>query len=170
VLAVDYRLVLGVNDRAELATACATMNERLCREHMRNGVTIVDPATTYLEPEVIIGADSIVRPNTSIGGASVLGERTRIGPNARLYNARLGDDVIVTESVVLDFGNRRAVESRSVRALARRQRTRQRRAHRRFCRSQELSLGQRREGEPSRILGRCDDRREHEHRAGTITC
>ena len=69
---------------------------------MRNGVTIVDPATTYLEPEVIIGADSIVRPNTSIGGASVLGERTRIGPNARLYNARLGDDVIVTESVVLD--------------------------------------------------------------------
>jgi bifunctional UDP-N-acetylglucosamine pyrophosphorylase/glucosamine-1-phosphate N-acetyltransferase len=102
VLAVDYRLVLGVNDRAELATACATMNERLCREHMRNGVTIVDPATTYLEPEVIIGADSIVRPNTSIGGASVLGERTRIGPNARLYNARLGDDVIVTESVVLD--------------------------------------------------------------------
>jgi len=40
--------------------------------------------------------------NTSIGGASVLGERTRIGPNARLYNARLGDDVIVTESVVLD--------------------------------------------------------------------
>jgi bifunctional UDP-N-acetylglucosamine pyrophosphorylase/glucosamine-1-phosphate N-acetyltransferase len=102
VLAVDYRLVLGVNDRAELATARATMNGRLCSAHMRNGVTIVDPATTYLEPEVVIGADSIVQPNTSIGGGSVLGERTRIGPNSRLYNARLGDDVIVTESVVLD--------------------------------------------------------------------
>jgi bifunctional UDP-N-acetylglucosamine pyrophosphorylase/glucosamine-1-phosphate N-acetyltransferase len=78
------------------------MNERLCAAHMRNGVTIVDPATTYLEPEIVIGADTIVQPNTSIGGASVLGERTRIGPNARLHNARLGDDVCVTESVVCD--------------------------------------------------------------------
>lgn len=100
--AVDHRLVLGVNDRAELATARATMNERLCREHMRNGVTIVDPATTYLEPEIEIGADSIILPNTSIGGKSILGERSRIGPNARLYNARLDDDVCITESVVLD--------------------------------------------------------------------
>ena len=102
VLAVDYRLVLGVNDRVELATARATMNERLCGAHMREGVTIVDPATTYLEPGVFIGADTIVYPNTSIGGASVLGERTRVGPNSRLYNARLEDDVRVTESVVLD--------------------------------------------------------------------
>jgi bifunctional UDP-N-acetylglucosamine pyrophosphorylase/glucosamine-1-phosphate N-acetyltransferase len=100
--AVDYRLVLGVNDRAELAVARATMNERLCHEHMRIGVTIVDPATTYLEPGLAIGADSIIAPNTSIGGATVLGRRTRVGPNARLYNARLDDDVCVTESVVLD--------------------------------------------------------------------
>jgi len=102
VQAVDYRLVLGVNDRVELAGARATMNERLCHAHMRNGVTIVDPATTYLEPGVVIGADTIVAPNTSIGGNSVLGERTRVGPNARLYNVRLDDDVCVTESVVLD--------------------------------------------------------------------
>jgi bifunctional UDP-N-acetylglucosamine pyrophosphorylase/glucosamine-1-phosphate N-acetyltransferase len=100
--AVDYRLVLGVNDRVELAGARAVMNERLCRAHMRAGVTIVDPATTYIEPEVTIGADSIIAPNTAIGGASVLGRRTRVGPNARLYNARLADDVCVTESVVLD--------------------------------------------------------------------
>jgi bifunctional UDP-N-acetylglucosamine pyrophosphorylase/glucosamine-1-phosphate N-acetyltransferase len=102
VMAVDYRLVLGVNDRAELATARATMNERLCRAHMREGVTIVDPATTYLEPGVFIGPDTIVYPNTSIGGDSILGDRTRVGPNSRLYNARLDDDVCVTESVVLD--------------------------------------------------------------------
>ncbi len=102
VQAVDYRLVLGVNDRAELAKARATMNERLCNAHMRAGVTIVDPATTYLEPGLEIGADTIVFPNTSIGGNSRLGERTRVGPNSRLYNARLDDDVCVTESVVLD--------------------------------------------------------------------
>ncbi|MGA2392088.1 MAG: bifunctional UDP-N-acetylglucosamine diphosphorylase/glucosamine-1-phosphate N-acetyltransferase GlmU [Candidatus Lustribacter sp.] len=100
--AVDYRLVLGVNDRVELSTARATMNERLCHAHMREGVTIVDPATTYLEPGIVIGADSIIAPNTSIGGDSVLGLRTRVGPNCRLYNARLDDDVRVTESVVLD--------------------------------------------------------------------
>jgi bifunctional UDP-N-acetylglucosamine pyrophosphorylase/glucosamine-1-phosphate N-acetyltransferase len=100
--AVDYRLVLGVNDRVELAAARATMNERLCRAHMRAGVTIVDPATTYLEPGLTIGADTVIAPNTSIGGGSVLGLRARVGPNARLYNARLGDDVSVTESVVLD--------------------------------------------------------------------
>jgi bifunctional UDP-N-acetylglucosamine pyrophosphorylase / glucosamine-1-phosphate N-acetyltransferase len=102
VQAVDYRLVLGVNDRVELATARATMNKRLCDAHMRNGVTIVDPATTYLEPGIFIGADTVIEPNTSIGGNSVLGERTRIGPNARLYNVRFDDDVCVTESVVLD--------------------------------------------------------------------
>jgi bifunctional UDP-N-acetylglucosamine pyrophosphorylase / glucosamine-1-phosphate N-acetyltransferase len=100
--ACDHRLVLGVNDRVELAKARATMNERLCHAHMRAGVTIVDPATTYLEPELEIGTDSIIQPNTSIGGSSLLGERTRIGPNTRIYNARLGDDVCVTESVVLD--------------------------------------------------------------------
>jgi bifunctional UDP-N-acetylglucosamine pyrophosphorylase/glucosamine-1-phosphate N-acetyltransferase len=102
VAAVDYRLVLGVNDRAELAAARTTMNERLCRAHMAAGVTIVDPATTYLEPGLTIGADSVIAPNSSIGGGSVLGLRTRVGPNARLYNARLDDDVCVTESVVLD--------------------------------------------------------------------
>jgi bifunctional UDP-N-acetylglucosamine pyrophosphorylase/glucosamine-1-phosphate N-acetyltransferase len=100
--AVDYRLVLGVNDRVELAGARATMNERLCRAHMRAGVTIVDPATTYLEPGLTIGADTIVAPNTSIGGGSVLGLRARVGPNVRLYAARLADDVCVTESVVVE--------------------------------------------------------------------
>jgi bifunctional UDP-N-acetylglucosamine pyrophosphorylase/glucosamine-1-phosphate N-acetyltransferase len=102
VAAADYRLVLGVNDRAELALARAALNERLCSTHMRAGVTIVDPATTYLEPELTIGVDSVIAPNTTIGGHSVLGARTRVGPNARLYNARLGDGVSVTESVILD--------------------------------------------------------------------
>jgi bifunctional UDP-N-acetylglucosamine pyrophosphorylase/glucosamine-1-phosphate N-acetyltransferase len=95
--AVDYRLTLGVNDRVELAIARATMNERLCQAHMHNGVTIVDPATTYLEPGIFIGADTIVAPNTAIGGDSILGERTRIGPNVRLYNVRLG---VITDTAV----------------------------------------------------------------------
>jgi bifunctional UDP-N-acetylglucosamine pyrophosphorylase/glucosamine-1-phosphate N-acetyltransferase len=102
VLAPDYRLVLGVNDRVELAVARAAMNERLCHVHMRNGVTIVDPATTYLEPGVTIGADTIIAPNTSIGGETTIGERARIGPNARLANAQIAADVAICDSIVLD--------------------------------------------------------------------
>ncbi len=98
----DYRHVLGINDRVELARARAEMNERICARHMRDGVTIVDPNTTYLEPELSIGRDTVIYPNTTIGRLSEIGERCTIGPNARLSNARLGDGVTVRESVVSD--------------------------------------------------------------------
>jgi bifunctional UDP-N-acetylglucosamine pyrophosphorylase/glucosamine-1-phosphate N-acetyltransferase len=65
-------------------------------------VTIVDPATTYLEPGVTIGADTIIAPNTSIGGETTIGERARIGPNARLANAQIAADVAICDSIVLD--------------------------------------------------------------------
>ncbi|MGD0471757.1 MAG: bifunctional UDP-N-acetylglucosamine diphosphorylase/glucosamine-1-phosphate N-acetyltransferase GlmU [Candidatus Velthaea sp.] len=102
VACADYRLVLGVNDRVELAQARALLNRSLCEQHMRSGVTIVDPATTYLEPGLVIGADSIVYPNTAIGGATVIGANAVLGPNSRIANATIGDGVQITESVVLD--------------------------------------------------------------------
>ena len=81
--------MLGVNDRVELATARKAMNARLCERHMRDGVTIVDPDTTYLEPELEIGRDTVIYPNTTIGrGCRRLGERCVIGPNARLRTRR----------------------------------------------------------------------------------
>ncbi len=98
----DHRLVLGVNDRVELAQARAILNRQLCEAHMRAGVTIVDPATTYLEPDVVIGADSVIYPNTVIGGTTAIGSRVAVGPNARIFNALIGDGVQITESVVLD--------------------------------------------------------------------
>jgi bifunctional UDP-N-acetylglucosamine pyrophosphorylase/glucosamine-1-phosphate N-acetyltransferase len=98
----DHRLVLGVNDRVELARARAVLNERLCELHMRAGVTIVDPTTTYLEPDLTIGADTVIYPNTSIGGATTIGARAVLGPNSRIANATIGDGVSITESVVLD--------------------------------------------------------------------
>ena len=93
---------LGINDRTELARARREMNARLCDRYMRDGVTIVDPATTYLEPELSIGRDSIIYPNTVISRLSEIGEACTIGPNARLSNAKLGNGVIVRESVVTD--------------------------------------------------------------------
>ncbi|MBV9332628.1 MAG: bifunctional UDP-N-acetylglucosamine diphosphorylase/glucosamine-1-phosphate N-acetyltransferase GlmU [Candidatus Eremiobacteraeota bacterium] len=102
VLAGDHLDVLGINDRVELARARKEMNARLCAQHMRDGVTIVDPETTYLEPDVEIGADTIIYPNTTIGRLSKAGTACVIGPNSRLSHAMLGDRVAVRESVVID--------------------------------------------------------------------
>jgi bifunctional UDP-N-acetylglucosamine pyrophosphorylase/glucosamine-1-phosphate N-acetyltransferase len=98
----DYRLVLGVNDRIELANARTILNRTLCETHMRAGVTIVDPATTYLEPDIVIGPDSVVYPNTAIGGATTIGARVALGPNSRIFNTAIGDGAQITESLVLD--------------------------------------------------------------------
>jgi bifunctional UDP-N-acetylglucosamine pyrophosphorylase/glucosamine-1-phosphate N-acetyltransferase len=65
-------------------------------------VTIVDPDTTYLEPELEIGRDTVIYPNTTISRLSRLGERCVVGPNARLSNATAGDRVTVRESVIVD--------------------------------------------------------------------
>jgi bifunctional UDP-N-acetylglucosamine pyrophosphorylase/glucosamine-1-phosphate N-acetyltransferase len=98
----EHLNVLGINDRVELAKARREMNARLCAQHMRDGVTIIDPETTYLEPELAIGRDTVIYPNTTIARLSEIGERCTIGPNARLSNAKLGDDVTLRESVVID--------------------------------------------------------------------
>jgi len=104
VVAEDHRHVLGINDRVELALARREMNERLCAQYMRDGVTIVDPQTTYLEPELQIGRDTVIYHNTAIGRLSEVGERCVIGPNTRLSNARLANNVEVRESVIIDSG------------------------------------------------------------------
>ena len=69
---------------------------------MRGGVTIVDPARTYVEPDLSLGSDIVIEPNTAIGGATVIGSGTRIGPNCRIYGATIGESAQITESVVLD--------------------------------------------------------------------
>ncbi len=96
----DYRSVLGVNDRVELASAAAILNRRLCEAHMRDGVTITDPATTYLEPGLRIARDVTIGPNTTICGATCIGEGTSIGPNSRIADATIGARCVVRESVV----------------------------------------------------------------------
>ena len=100
--APDHRSVLGVNDRVELAAAAALLNRRLCERHMRNGVTIVDPDTTYLEPDLELASDVTILPNTTIGRRSSIGGNSEIGPNARLQNARVGIQAVISDSVVID--------------------------------------------------------------------
>jgi bifunctional UDP-N-acetylglucosamine pyrophosphorylase/glucosamine-1-phosphate N-acetyltransferase len=98
----DYRSVLGINDRVELATARAVLNARLCDALMRAGATIVDPATTYVEPGVTVGTDTIVYPGTTLGRESTIGSGCRIGPHTRIEGSTIDDGVRIIESVVVD--------------------------------------------------------------------
>ncbi|GAC1303329.1 MAG: bifunctional UDP-N-acetylglucosamine diphosphorylase/glucosamine-1-phosphate N-acetyltransferase GlmU [Vulcanimicrobiaceae bacterium] len=102
VVASDFRSVLGVNDRNELAAAEAILRARLCEAYMRDGVTLVDPSSTYLEPGLSIAADVTILPNTQIGRGTTIGAHSEIGPNVRLAGARIGEHVVVCESVIVD--------------------------------------------------------------------
>jgi bifunctional UDP-N-acetylglucosamine pyrophosphorylase/glucosamine-1-phosphate N-acetyltransferase len=82
---------LGINDRATLATAGAALRLRVLRRHMLAGVTIVDPASTFIDAAVEIGQDTVVEPFTVIKGQSAIGAECRIGPHVHIEDARIGD-------------------------------------------------------------------------------
>ncbi|MBV8636923.1 MAG: bifunctional UDP-N-acetylglucosamine diphosphorylase/glucosamine-1-phosphate N-acetyltransferase GlmU [Candidatus Eremiobacteraeota bacterium] len=100
VLCDDHLHVLGINDRAELALARKEMNARICAQHMRDGVTIIDPDSTYLEPELTIGRDTVIYPGSTISLLSEIGERCAIGPHARISDSKIGNGVTICESVI----------------------------------------------------------------------
>lgn len=102
VLATDARVVHGVNDRVELALAASYLRQALCEAHMRAGVTIVDPASTYLEPDLVIAPDVVLRPNVTIERGSRIGAHAEVGPNVRLANATIGAHVVASDCVIVD--------------------------------------------------------------------
>jgi bifunctional UDP-N-acetylglucosamine pyrophosphorylase/glucosamine-1-phosphate N-acetyltransferase len=94
----DPEEALGINDRAQLATAEAVLRSRVLQRLMEDGVTIEDPATTYVDQGVRVGRDSVIRPMSVIRGATVLGEGCEIGPMAQLRDVVAGDRVTVGAS------------------------------------------------------------------------
>jgi bifunctional UDP-N-acetylglucosamine pyrophosphorylase / glucosamine-1-phosphate N-acetyltransferase len=102
VSAPSHQDAIGINDRVDLANARRAMNERICERYMRDGVTIVDPSTTYLEPELRIGRDTVIYPNTTISRLSEIGEGCVIGPNVRLSYAIVRDGAEIRESTIVD--------------------------------------------------------------------
>jgi bifunctional UDP-N-acetylglucosamine pyrophosphorylase/glucosamine-1-phosphate N-acetyltransferase len=86
----DEEEVLGVNDRAQLAQAEAVLRRRKVDELMRSGVTIVDPHTTYIEPEVWIEPDTTVLPGCHLRGSTRVGPDCEIGPNTYLMDTEIG--------------------------------------------------------------------------------
>jgi bifunctional UDP-N-acetylglucosamine pyrophosphorylase/glucosamine-1-phosphate N-acetyltransferase len=101
VQAADPRSALGINDRVELAEAAAIVQHRILRRLMLSGVTIIDPATTYIDAGVEIGQDTVVHPMTTLQGRTVIGADCQIGPSSRIVDCELADRVTVHASVMV---------------------------------------------------------------------
>jgi bifunctional UDP-N-acetylglucosamine pyrophosphorylase / glucosamine-1-phosphate N-acetyltransferase len=91
-----------VNDRAELAQAAAILRERINRRWMLDGVTIVDPAVTYIDADVEIGPDTVIYPMTFLEGRTRVGAGCQLGPGARIIGSTLGSGVTVQSSLVVE--------------------------------------------------------------------
>ena len=98
----DPEEVLGINTRVELAELDAKLRAAKLRELMLGGVTIVDPATTYIHQDVEIGQDTIIHPQVIIEGASRIGANCTIHSWTRLRNVAVEDDVTVRNSTVIE--------------------------------------------------------------------
>ncbi|MFD3261967.1 bifunctional UDP-N-acetylglucosamine diphosphorylase/glucosamine-1-phosphate N-acetyltransferase GlmU [Paenibacillus lentus] len=98
----DYAESIGVNDRLALSEAEQFMRERIARKHMLNGVTIIDPQSTYIGADVQIGADTILYPGTSLSGNTLIGEDCVIGPGTEINNCKLDNGAKVKHSVLMD--------------------------------------------------------------------
>ncbi len=89
-LAADPVEVLGVNDRAQLAAAGALLRDRIVLRWMREGVTVVDPRTTWIDAEVVLEPDVVVHPNTQLHGCTTLARHAEVGPDTTLHDVRVG--------------------------------------------------------------------------------
>ncbi|RMG96890.1 MAG: bifunctional N-acetylglucosamine-1-phosphate uridyltransferase/glucosamine-1-phosphate acetyltransferase [Chloroflexi bacterium] len=99
-VAEDPDECLGAGTRAELAVVEQAFRRRVNRYWLEQGVTLIDPATVYIDDTAQIGQDTIIWPNSYVQGQTVIGEDCVIGPNAIVRDARLGDGCIVTQAVV----------------------------------------------------------------------
>ncbi|PYI50217.1 bifunctional UDP-N-acetylglucosamine diphosphorylase/glucosamine-1-phosphate N-acetyltransferase GlmU [Paenibacillus flagellatus] len=93
---------IGVNDRIALSEAEKYMRQRINREHMANGVTFIDPAATYIEKDVRIGADTVLYPGSSLRGRTVVGADCVIGPGCDITDSTIGDGVQIKQSVLAE--------------------------------------------------------------------
>lgn len=99
----DAKQIRGVNSKAELAALSRDARLRTCEALMAAGATIEDPATTYIDATVEVGADCTIHPNVSLEGATRIGARCEIHSGSRLVNAVVADDVLIrNHTIVMD--------------------------------------------------------------------
>jgi len=91
---------LGVNDRLHLARVEGVVRQLIREALMCSGVTIIDPASTYIDADVVVGQDTIIYPNTHLQGSTVIGMNSLIGPNTIVRNSSIGDSCRLEVSVI----------------------------------------------------------------------
>ena len=96
----DPTEAVGINTRVHLAEAAAILRQRINTHWMLAGVTIVDPAATYIEPEVTIGRDTVVWPNTYLHGKTSIGEDCEIGPNTIIEDSQVGNGCTILAALI----------------------------------------------------------------------
>ena len=101
VVAADTGGAMGLNSRGGLAAVERVVRGRINEEHLANGVTLVDPATAYIDVGVTIGRDTVIQPMTFLQGATHIGRGCEIGPSTRVVDSTVGEGSEVTFSVVL---------------------------------------------------------------------
>ncbi len=101
-VAGDPALLLGVNDRVDLARVREIARRRIIDEHLRAGVDIVDPSSTIIDADVVLGQDTVVEPSTVLRGSTSIGAGCRIGPGSTLTNAVIGDDATILHAYLVD--------------------------------------------------------------------
>jgi len=97
----DASEILGINTRSELANVDRIMRLRKCELLMAEGVTIIDPASTFIDSAVRIGADTVIYPSVQIYGRSIIGEDVTIHSFSRISNSRIGSRSTVLDGCVV---------------------------------------------------------------------
>lgn len=98
----DVEEIMGVNDRVMLSQAEKAMQRRTNHYHMLNGVTIIDPDSTFIGPDVIIGSDTVIEPGVRINGRTEIGEDVVIGQYSEINNSTIENGACIQQSVVND--------------------------------------------------------------------
>lgn len=96
----DHNEAIGINTRVHLAEAEAILRRRINKKWMLAGVTLIDPSTTYIEPGVQIGQDTLIWPNTYLRGDTTVGDNCNLGPNSIIADTRIGKGCRILNSVV----------------------------------------------------------------------
>ncbi len=102
VISGDPETGLGINDRIQLSNVERIMRQRTNEAHMGNGVTIQDPATTYIDIDVEVGPDTSIGAGTHIGTRSTIGSQVTIGPNTQIISSKIADNAIIDGARIID--------------------------------------------------------------------
>ncbi|BBY56725.1 bifunctional UDP-N-acetylglucosamine diphosphorylase/glucosamine-1-phosphate N-acetyltransferase GlmU [Mycobacterium koreense] len=94
----DAALVAGVNNRVQLAALAAELNRRIVAGHQLAGVTVIDPATTWIDVDVTLGRDTVIAPGTQLLGGTRIGAHCTVGPDTTLADVTVGDHASVVRT------------------------------------------------------------------------